>query len=189
MVISRRHCQACLSSESCQVFTFSLDCYEVCTYTSGVIPKALKMVPSATLHYNANTGFSSPEKKNITSLKKKRSAKCLIYACIHWRTVWKIGSHAKYLILLKYRYHYYYYCTVLDEGSNRKSGSIVNSIMRLLKGNYLSFEPTTCMYISYFCLHVFGHLSGVYREADQRLCFCYTESTIPLLSKSEISSL
>ena len=27
------------------------------------------------------------------------------------------------------------------------------------------------------------------READQRLCFRYTDSTIPLLSKSEISSL
>ena len=27
------------------------------------------------------------------------------------------------------------------------------------------------------------------READQRLCFSYTDSTIPLLSKSEISSL
>ena len=27
------------------------------------------------------------------------------------------------------------------------------------------------------------------RKADQRLCFRYTESTIPLLSKSEISSL
>ena len=27
------------------------------------------------------------------------------------------------------------------------------------------------------------------READQRLCFHYTDSTIPLLSKSEISSL
>ena len=26
-------------------------------------------------------------------------------------------------------------------------------------------------------------------EADQRLCFCYTDSTIPLLSKSKISSL
>ena len=28
-----------------------------------------------------------------------------------------------------------------------------------------------------------------YREADQRLCFRYTDSTIPLLLKSEISSL
>ena len=27
------------------------------------------------------------------------------------------------------------------------------------------------------------------RSADQRLCFRYTDSTIPLLSKSEISSL
>ena len=27
------------------------------------------------------------------------------------------------------------------------------------------------------------------READQRLCFCYTASAIPLLAKSEISSL
>ena len=27
------------------------------------------------------------------------------------------------------------------------------------------------------------------READQRLCFCYIDSKIPLLSKSEISSL
>ena len=27
------------------------------------------------------------------------------------------------------------------------------------------------------------------RKADQRLCFRYTDSTIPLLSKSEISSL
>ena len=28
-----------------------------------------------------------------------------------------------------------------------------------------------------------------YREADQRLCIRYTDSTIPLLSKSKISSL
>ena len=27
------------------------------------------------------------------------------------------------------------------------------------------------------------------READRRLCFCYIGSTIPVLSKSEISSL
>ena len=26
------------------------------------------------------------------------------------------------------------------------------------------------------------------READQRLCFCYSDSTLPLLLKSEISS-
>ena len=27
------------------------------------------------------------------------------------------------------------------------------------------------------------------READQRICFCYTDSTTPLLPKSEIISL
>ena len=32
-----------------------------------------------------------------------------------------------------------------------------------------------------------GQLRGN-READQRLCFCYSDSTIPLLLKSEISS-
>ena len=32
-------------------------------------------------------------------------------------------------------------------------------------------------------------LRGGNREADQRLCFRYTDNTIPLLSKSEISSL
>ena len=32
------------------------------------------------------------------------------------------------------------------------------------------------------------HLRGD-READQRLCFRYTDSTIPLLPKSEILSL
>ena len=41
------------------------------------------------------------------------------------------------------------------------------------------------------CLHMrnkdAGQLRGN-READQRLCFRYTESTIPLLPKSEISS-
>ena len=43
-----------------------------------------------------------------------------------------------------------------------------------------------------FCIHVCENkdadqLRGN-READQRLCFRYTDSTIPPLSKSEISS-
>ena len=41
-------------------------------------------------------------------------------------------------------------------------------------------KPTTCI----------GENKGAdYCEADQRLCFRYTDSTIPLLSKSKISSL
>ena len=83
------------------------------------IPKALKMVPVATLrcaqHYKASTGFSSPINKyptiNIEKLTKSLIRKCpkIINVCIHRRTVWKIGSHAKYVILLKYRDYYYYY--------------------------------------------------------------------------------
>ena len=74
------------------------------------IPKVLKMVPVATL---ASTGLSSPNKyctinfETLTKMKKVRKKsddnQCL---CIHRRTVWKIGSHAKYVILLKYRDYY-----------------------------------------------------------------------------------
>ena len=94
------------------------------------IPKALKMVPVATLlgaqHNKASTGFSSPTKyrtTNIALLTKRSPKKCLIIinVCIHRRTVWKIGSHAKYVILLKYRdyyycYHYYLWQLQIAEG-------------------------------------------------------------------------
>ena len=33
----------------------------------------------------------------------------IINVCIHRRTVWMLGSHARYVILLKYRDYYYYY--------------------------------------------------------------------------------
>ena len=75
------------------------------------IPKALKLVPVATLlgaqHYKESTGFSSPNKNHTTNLatlaKINKSEKSLIIinVCIHRRTVWKTGSYAKYFILLK----------------------------------------------------------------------------------------
>ena len=75
------------------------------------IPKALKMVPVATLlgarQYKASTGFSSPYKHcttNIATLTIKSPIK--INVCIHRSTEWKIGSRAKYIILLKYRDYY-----------------------------------------------------------------------------------
>ena len=86
------------------------------------IPKVLKMVPVATLlgaqQYKASTGFSSPNihrTTNIASLKNKseKNSPIIIIVCIHRRTVWKIGSHAYFFILLRYRnnyYHNYYYC-------------------------------------------------------------------------------
>ena len=82
------------------------------------IPKALKMVPVATLlgaqHYKASTGFSFPNKyrtTNIATLANIKSPKKvqIINVCIHRRTVWKTGNFAKYVILLKYRDYYYYY--------------------------------------------------------------------------------
>ena len=83
------------------------------------IPKALKMVPVATLlgaqHYKASTGFSSPNKyrttniATLTNIKKSEKSLIIINVCIHRRTVWKTGNYAKYVILLKYRDYYYYY--------------------------------------------------------------------------------
>ena len=83
------------------------------------IPKALKMVPVATLlgaqHYKTSTGFSSPNKyrttniATLTNIKKVRKSPIIINGCIHRRTVWKTGNYAKYVILLKYRDYYYYY--------------------------------------------------------------------------------
>ena len=45
-------------------------------------------------------------------------------------------------------------------------------------------KPTFCI-----CENKDADLLCGNREADQRLCFRYTDSAIPLLSKSEISSL
>ena len=45
-------------------------------------------------------------------------------------------------------------------------------------------KPAFCICENKYADQLLGH-----READQRLCFRYTDSTIPLLSKYEISSL
>ena len=54
-------------------------------------------------------------------------------------------------------------------------------------GCYMSLvmrKPAFCI-----CENKDADQLGGNREADQRLCFRYTDSTIPLLPKSEISSL
>ena len=53
-----------------------------------------------------------------------------------------------------------------------------------LKLSRLIGKPTICIGENKDADHLRGN-----READQRLCFRYTDSTIPLLSKSKISSL
>ena len=60
--------------------------------------------------------------------------------------------------------------------------SISDTHERLL--SRLMGKPTTCL-----CENKGAYLLCGSREADQRLCFRYTDSTIPLLSKSRISSL
>ena len=65
---------------------------------------------------------------------------------------------------------------------------------------YLAFKRSTVIYNVYmspvmrkpgFCIceNKDAYQLRDNREADQRLCFRYTDSTIPLLSESEISSL
>ena len=72
---------------------------------SHAIPKAFK---------NGNSGhqaLASLLPKNIALLtlqNLQKKSQIIINVCIHWRTVWKVGSHAKYVILLKYRDYYYY---------------------------------------------------------------------------------
>ena len=53
-------------------------------------------------------------------LSKSTSLPGLINVCIHRRTVWKIGTHAKYVILIKYRDYYYYYCCEIDICSRKR---------------------------------------------------------------------
>ena len=66
------------------------------------------MLPGATLpgaqYYKASTGFSSPNKyrttikiATLTCTRKSEKSTIIINVCIRWRTIWKIGSHAKYV--------------------------------------------------------------------------------------------
>ena len=52
-------------------------------------------------------------------------------------------------------------------------------------------NATKCRNINTFCICENKDADQLHgnREADQRLCFRYIDSTIPLLSESEISSL
>ena len=56
--------------------------------------------------------------------------------------------------------------------------------MKLLNMRLVMRKPAFCICESKDADQLRGN-----READQRLCFRYTDSTIPLFSKSEISSL
>ena len=66
-------------------------------------------------------------------------------------------------------------CGMYDTGLPEITENILSRITR---------KQTVCI-----CENKDADQLRVDREADQRLCFRYTDSTIPLLPKSEISSL
>ena len=77
------------------------------------------------------------------------------------------------------------------------SHDIAHLFIRMIENTSTSFKMETTELVSHvvrkpvFCIcenKDADQLRGN-READQRLCFRYTDSTIPLLPKSEISSL
>ena len=79
-------------------------------------------------------------------------------------------------VLYSETYYMYFFLSDIDQnfgsdGSNR-------SYMSRLMG-----KPTICI-----CENNNADQLHCNREADQRLCFRYTDSTLPLLFKSEISS-
>ena len=72
--------------------------------------------------------------------------------------------------------------TVVDEtestGPNKSSTELKYDMSRVVR------KPAFCI-----CENKDADQLRGYREADQRLCFCYIDSTIPLLPKYKISSL
>ena len=52
------------------------------------------------------TNIAQLTSQHLQKVKKSEKSLIIINVCIHRRTVWKIGSHAKYVILLKYRDYY-----------------------------------------------------------------------------------
>ena len=87
----------------------------------------------------------------------------------------KCGSkpiHSKYLCKSKF---------------NGRGEKVVIDSPRFL--SYYTYEPRREKTVSCICENKEADQLRSNREANQRLCFRYMDSTIPLLSKSEISSL
>ena len=78
-------------------------------YTKGIKNGTSGCLACAQL-YKASTGISSPNKYRITNIlqnlqkmSKKKTKKTVNNQCVYSSgAVWKIGSHAKYVIFLKY---------------------------------------------------------------------------------------
>ena len=92
------------------------------------------------------------------------------------------------LTYLMARSDFLFYAFVLDKGKNPETmGVCMISKVIDAESTHMSRvmrKPTFCICENKDADQLRGN-----READQRLCFRYTDSTIPLLPKSEISSL
>ena len=65
-----------------------------------------------------------------------------------------------------------------------QSGQKFCLLPRQYKMSRVMRKPFFCI-----CENIDADQLRSYRKADQRLCFCYTDSTIPLLPESKISNL
>ena len=74
----------------------------------------------------------------------------------------------------------YWHANIQNKCLQKKLGELLT----VLHLNHVMKKPTFCICENKDADQLRGN-----READQRLCFRYIDSTIPLLSKSEISSL
>ena len=82
------------------------------------------------------TKYRTTSLATLAKIKKSEKSPIIINVCIHRRTVWKTGSYAKYVILLKYRDYYYYYYYP----SQTAEEQLVNSVMFVAL--IASFEDT-----------------------------------------------
>ena len=78
-------------------------------------------------------------------------------------------------------------CTFIYVINSTCAGGVQDRVSKSCSGDHMSHvvrKPAFCICENKDADQLRGN-----READQRLCFRYTDSTIPLLSKSKISSL
>ena len=87
----------------------------------------------------------------------RKKSPTIINVYIHRRTIWKIGSHAKYVILLQYR-DYYYTPGIYAEGYIVFVFPFVRSYVRMFVRSFVrSFVRTSFRHVEFaskFCVKV-----------------------------------
>ena len=75
------------------------------------------------------TKYRTTNLATFAKMNKSEKSSIIINVCIHRRTVWKTGSYAKYVILLKYRDYYYYYYTKTANKGHIRTTALERSVM------------------------------------------------------------